>query len=166
MLMGAVAVLVAGAIAGTWQVAQGELRSRDLQDILQPIAALVADDQKILADIKSEGVANSDSVLLENYLAQIRKDTVPVHAALKQRIDALANNNAAIVTLLDRYTPRARTSAFRSAAGKFRDYATDFRDRWQSLFEIFMAGGHLPAAGPAFPTTFADALAAESSAVQ
>ena len=104
------------------------------------------------------------SVLLETYLARIRRDSVPKHAALRQRIDTLVNNNTAIVTLLARYAPRARTGAFKAGAEKFRDYASSFRDRWQSVLEIFMAGGNLPAAGPAFPSDFADALAAERSA--
>ena len=154
------------AMAGTWQYAQAELRSRDIEDTLQPMAALLDNNLKILSDLKVEGLADSDSVLLDTYLARIRADSVPKHAVLKQRIDALVNNNTAIVTLLARYAPRARTSAFRAGAETFRDYASRLRDRWQSVFEIFMAGGHLPVAGPAFPTAFADALAAERAAVQ
>ena len=157
-------LLVVAAISGTWQYAQAQLRSRDVEDTLQPMAALLDDNRKILSALKSEGLADSDSFLLDTYLAQIRTDSVPKHAETKQRIDALVNNNTAIVTLLARYAPRARTSAFRAGAEKFRDYASRFRDRWQSVFEIFMAGGHLPAAGPVFPTDFADALAVETAA--
>ena len=160
------ALALVATMAGTWYYAKGELRTRDLEETLQPIASLLDEDRKILNDLKTEGLGDSDSVVLENYLARIRGDSVPKHAELKQRIDALVNNNTAIVTLLARYAPRARTSAFRAGAETFRDYASRFRDRWQSVFEIFMAGGHLPAAGPAFPTAFADALAAERAAAQ
>ena len=163
ILVGAV-LLLAAAITGTWIYAQSEMRNRDIEDTLQPIASFLEEDRKILNDLKAQGLGDTDSVLLETYLARIRADNVPKHAVLKQHIDALVNNNTAVVTLLARYAPRARTSAFRAGAEKFRDYASRFRDRWQSVFEIFMAGGHLPAAGPVFPTDFADALAVETAA--
>ena len=163
ILAGLGLLLLAASIAGTWHYAQ---RSRDLQDSLQPIAALLEADRKIFNDLKTEGMLGSDADLLETYLASIRKDGAAKHATTTHAIDALANNNIAIVTLLERYVPRARTPAFQAAAGQFRDYATEFRDRWQSVFETFMAGGNLPAASAAFPTSFAAALAAERSALE
>ena len=166
LLAGLVVLLVGAAIAGTWHYAKAELRTRDREDLLQPIAALLDDDRKLLSELKAAGAGDSDSVLLETYLARIRTDGVPTNALMKQRIDALVNNNTVIVALLARYAPRARTSAFRVASEKFADYASRFRDRWQSVFEIFMVGGKLPAEGPAFPTAFADVLAAETAAEQ
>ena len=147
LLAGLVVLLVGAAIAGTWHYAKAELRTRDREDLLQPIAALLDDDRKLLNELKAAGAGDSDSVLLETYLARIRADGAAQHALMKQRIDALVNNNTVIVALLARYAPRARTSAFRVASEKFTDYASRFRDRWQSVFEIFMAGGKLPAAG-------------------
>jgi hypothetical protein len=47
------------------------------------------------------------------------------------------------------------TEGFRLSTEKFRDYADNFRDRWQSVFEIFMAGGNLPSAGAPYPADFA-----------
>ena len=163
---GLLLLVMVAAIAGTWYYAKRELRTRDVEDTLQPMAALLEEDRRILSDLKVEGLADSDSVLLDTYLARIRADSVPKHATTTHAIDALANNNTAIVTLLERYVPRARTPAFQAAAGQFRDYATEFRDRWQSVFETFMAGGNLPAAGTAFPPSFAAALAAERSALE
>jgi hypothetical protein len=80
---------------------------------------------------------------------------------MKQRIDRIENNNTAILALLAKYSTHARSAAFRASAEQFRDYAITLRDRWQSVFEIFMAGGNLPATAPAFPSEFPRAVAAE-----
>lgn len=165
LLAGLVLLIFIAAIAATWHLAQGQLRARDLQELLQPIASRLEEDRKILDDL-APGRGASDAALLEAYLGAIRKDGVPKHADTKQAIDALTDNNAAIVTLLAGYAPRASTENFKAAAETFRVYATSFRERWQSVFETFMAGGNLPAAGPAFPTTFAAAVAAEESALR
>ena len=92
---------------------------------------------------------------------RIRHDGVPKNGVMKQRIDALVNNNTMILAYLSKYASHARTPAFKVAADQFRDYAISFRDRWQSAFEIFMAGGNLPVAGPGFPAGFKDQVMAE-----
>jgi hypothetical protein len=39
---------------------------------------------------------------------------------MKQKLDALAENNTAIVTLIKAYAPQAKTPAFTTEADKFR----------------------------------------------
>jgi len=80
---------------------------------------------------------------------------------VKQLLDELANDNTAILILLSAYAPHARTSEFRFQTERFRDFALSFRDRWQSAFEIFMAGGTLASAAPPFPAALPIALQAE-----
>ncbi len=61
---------------------------------------------------------------------------------MKQKLDQLAENNTAIVTLITAYSIQAKTSAFTTEAGKFRNYASAWHDRWNSVMELFMAGGN------------------------
>jgi hypothetical protein len=159
-----VAALLSAAIGATWYVARQDIRSCVIDEALQPIAALTEENRKILETLKSEGLADSEGALLGSYLARIRKDGVPVNSGMKQRIDTLVNNNTVIVALLSKYAPHAKTPAFRAAAEQYRNYAFSFRDRWQSLFEVFMAGGNLPALGPAFPSGFSASLNQEMAA--
>jgi hypothetical protein len=161
----AVVLLMAVALTATvtWHFARQDLRRCEVDDTLRPIAALLEDNRTIVEAIKKDGMAESESVILSTYLAQVRKDGVSQHSAFKQRIDALVNNNTMIVALLSKYTPRARTTEFRVAADKFVDYATTFRDRWQSVFEIFMAGGNLSAMGPVPPADFVGSVAKEGA---
>lgn len=49
---------------------------------------------------------------------------VAKHADMKQRLDQLAENNTAIVTLLKAYAPHAKTPAFAAEADKYRHYAS------------------------------------------
>jgi hypothetical protein len=98
---------------------------------------------------------DSDAGVLESYLSEIRKNGVSRHAKMAQQIDTVVNNNAAVVALSAAYSTHAKTEGFRLSTGKFRDYADNFRDRWQSVFEIFMAGGNLPSAGAPYPADFA-----------
>lgn len=159
-------VLLAIAVGGTWHYADRSLRRCAVDESLQPIAELLKDDQRLVDSLIHDGMADSEPTILDTYLQRIRRDSAPKSSAMKQRIDTLVSNNTVIVALLSKYSTHVQMPAFEAAAEQYRNYAISFRDRWQSVFEIFMAGGHLPAAGPAIPTNFAAALAAESLAVE
>ena len=160
---GAVVLVLSLAIGATWQISERRAREREISDTLQPVAALLVENRKTIQALVSGGYTESESPLLASYLADIRKDGVPKHSAMKQKIDTLVNNNTVIVALLSKYATRARTPAFRAAADQYRNYAIAIRDRWQSLFEIFMAGGNLPQAGPTIPAGMDDALKKETA---
>lgn len=160
-LQAAVVSALVIAIVGVGHYGQQEIRRHEVEDILQPIAALLEENRNVVESLKRDGLAESESAILDSYMQRIRKDGAPKNSAMKRRIDALVDNNTVIVALLSAYAPRARTRGFRAAADKFRDYASSFRDRWHSVFEIFMAGGNLPRTGPAFPAELAEAVSAE-----
>jgi len=52
------------------------------------------------------------------------------------------------------YAPHARTPGFYTQPDKFRNYAAVWRDRWNSVMELFMAGGNFPVSGVPFPIGF------------
>jgi len=85
---------------------------------------------------------------------------------MKQPRDQLAENNTAIVTLIVVYAPHAKTPAFTAEADKFRHYASAWRDRWDSVMELFMAGGNYAVAGVPFPARFPAAVDAEIAAAK
>ena len=145
----------------TWHVAREDLSRCEVDDTLRPLAGLLEENQKIIGSLQHDGYAESEAALLTTYLALIRKDGVPKNSAMKQRIDQIGNNNTAVLTLLSKLSARAHTPAFRVAADHYRDYAISFRDRWQSLFEVFMAGGNLPANGPTMPSDLLTATGQE-----
>ncbi len=164
------AALIAALVgSGLWHNAHGaleEARAQVVASELRPIATLVKENQALLQELQSEPFTEKDSGILESYLAMIRRDGLPKHAEMKQRLDALAENNTAIVTLIKAYAPHAKTSAFTAEADKFRNYASAWRDRWNSVMELFMAGGSYPASGVPFPAGFASAVQAEISAAR
>jgi hypothetical protein len=69
---------------------------------------LLKEDQAILKELQTEPFAEKDLGILESYLAKIRRDGVPTHADMKQKLDALAENNTAVVTLIKAYAPNAK----------------------------------------------------------
>jgi hypothetical protein len=83
---------------------------------------------------------------------------------MKQRLDQLAENNTAIVTLIKAYGRHAKTTAFTAEADKFRNYGAAWRDRWNSVMELFMAGGNYAASEVPFPVGFPPATQAEIAA--
>jgi hypothetical protein len=132
-------------------------------DTLDPISEMLKENAAITRELESSEYAEPGSGFAAAYLIKIRRDGVPKHSDMKQRIDRLANNNTAILALLAKYSTHARTPAFRAAAERFRDYAISLRTLWQSVPEIFMAGGNLPLEAPVFPAEFPQAIANESS---
>jgi hypothetical protein len=161
-----VIALVAGVVAGaSWYETSRELRQLRVGE-LKPIAALLKEDQELLQALQTDAALEKESGILGSYLAKIRSDGLPKHAEMKQRLDQLAENNSAIVALVDAYSPHAKTGAFSAEAQKFRRYAIAWRDRWNSVMELFMAGGNYPAAEVPFPESFASAVQAEIEATQ
>jgi hypothetical protein len=164
-----VAVIVTVSALGLVLYGRSQLnqaRARVVAGVLQPIAMLLKENQAILKELKAEAFAEKDSGILESYLAKIRRDGVPKHADMKQKLDSLAENNTAIVTLIEAYAPSAKTPAFVPEADKFRNYASAWRDRWNSVMELFMAGGNYAAAGVPFPKDFPSAVEAEIKAAK
>ena len=163
-----IAVAVAAvviAIVGALHYLRQDTRTCEVDDTLEPIAALIDENRSIIDGLRKDGFADSEQTILVSYMSRIRQEGVPKNGAMRQRIDTLANNNTMILAYLSKYAPHARTPAFKVAADQFRDYAISFRDRWQSVFEIFMAGGNLPVTGPGFPVGFRDRVMAEISSI-
>jgi hypothetical protein len=138
-----------------------DARARVTFSELQPLAGLLKENQALIKELQAEPFAEKDSGILESYLAKIRRDTVAKHADMKQKLDRLAENNTAIVTLIKAYAPSAKTAGFVGEGDKFRNYASAWRDRWSSVMELFMAGGNYAAAGVPFPANFQEAVEAE-----
>jgi hypothetical protein len=163
ILLALALVVALVAIAG-WHHADEALhesRAQLVGSTLDPIAALMKDNQVIIQELQAEPFTEKDSGILESYLAKIRRDGIPKHADMKQRLDTLAENNTAIVTLIKAYSPHAKTPAFTAEGDKFRNYASAWRDRWNSVMELFMAGGNYAASGIPFPKDFAATVDAE-----
>lgn len=147
-------------------VALDQVQSQFVAGVLRPMETLVKENQTLLKELQAEPFVEKDSGVLAAYLAKIRRDGVPRHTDMTQRLDQLAENNSALVTLVKAYAPYAKTPAFRSEADKFRNYASSWRDRWSSVMELFMAGGTFAVAGVPFPTNFAAAIDAEIAAAK
>lgn len=155
------------AIAGLWHhehESVDTLRTEIVAGELQPIATLLRENQTLIRELQSEPFLEKDSGILESFLAKIRRDGMATHADMKQRLDMLAENNTAIVTLVKAYSPHAKTAAFTTEADKFWNYALVWRDRWNSVMELFMAGGNFPASQVPFPAGLPAAVQAEISA--
>jgi hypothetical protein len=163
----ALALIGALVAMGVWHHGHGALVAMRAQAVsceLQPIATLVKETQAILQELESESFKEQNSGILDAYLAKIRRDGVSKHADMKQKLDQLAENNTAIVTLVKAYAPHAQTAAFTSEGDKFRNYASAWRDRWNSVMEVFMAGGNYAASGVPFPKNFPAAIDTEIAA--
>jgi hypothetical protein len=158
--------LISAVVAGAgW--CQTRLQFHELrQGELAPIAALLKEDQELLRALQSDATQEKESGILGSYLAAIRADGVVKHADRKQRLDQLAENNAGILALLNVYLPHAKTAVFSAEAQRFQRYAIAWRDRWNSVMELFMAGGNYPVAEVPFPKELATAVDAEIAAVR
>lgn len=136
--------------------------------LLRQCLALAEDCDRLRAELRrqlgSALPAEAANGLLPGYLALIRRDGVPAHAAFKQRLDRIAANDSALAALLGAHGAAARTAAFAPQAEAFRDYASAWRDRWNSLTELLMAGGSYPVLEPVPPAALFEVLQAELAA--
>lgn len=162
--MAVIVALIAVAAGYHASTALHDSRTQFIASTLEPIATLLNEDQSLIRELQSDPFTDRDSGILESYLAKIRRDGVPKHADNKQRLGQLAENNTAIVTLIKAYAPRARTPAFTIEADKFRNYASAWRDLWNSVMELFMAGGNYPTSEVPSPKGFPEAVQGEIQA--
>ena len=89
------------------QSAQQESSAQWAASVLDPMAVLLAEDQEIIRELQYTHSGDKGNGLLESYLTNIRSTGVPGNAQMKQRLDQLAENNAAIVALIEVYAPHA-----------------------------------------------------------
>jgi len=157
----AVALLVSATAALQFWQRLHAARKSFVDDTLEPIAALLKENQALMKDLQTEPFKEGDNGVLESYLIKIRRDGVPKHADMKQRLDQLAENNTAIVTLSKAYAPHAETRTFVMQADKFRNYGSAWRDRWNSVMELFMAGGNYATSEVPFPKDYPSAVDTE-----
>jgi hypothetical protein len=161
------AVVIALICTAGWFRAQQqlhEIKRSQIRETLEPIVELLKENAALTSELGGAAYADGDSESLVAYLAKARRDGIAKHADMKRLIDRLVNNNTAILTLLARYSTHAMTPAFRASCERFREYAVTMRERWQSVPEVFMAGGSLALSAPPFPLQFPSALAAELTA--
>jgi hypothetical protein len=142
----------------------GEVRRMFATEALFPIVEMLKQNTDSALELENAEYAEPGAGFVGAYLIKIRRDGVPKHSGMKQRIDQIVNNDTAILALLAEYSSHAKTPAFRESAQQFRDYATRLRERWQSVPEVFMAGGSLPEAALQFPAEFEAAVSLEISA--
>ncbi|MBS0394492.1 MAG: hypothetical protein JSR54_07675 [Proteobacteria bacterium] len=160
LVAAAMAFLLLAAGLGFY-VARTLLAGYDRDETLLPALTLLEENRQIMASLQRAAGLESPQGLLPYYLERIRADGAPKHSALRQQIDRLVDNNTALVTLLSKYLPRARHASFQRAANQYAEYAASFRDRWQSLFELFMGGGNLPTQAPQPPADIEAAIRQE-----
>lgn len=134
--------------------------------LIEPAAALLIQNQALIKELQAEPFAEKETGILVGYLAKIRRDGLPKHAALKQRLERLADNHVAIVTLMTAYAPRARTPGVVIATEKFRKGAALWRERWNKTMELFMAGGNMPETEVPPASDLLDAVQAERTAMR
>ncbi len=170
VLAGAALGLVALGVAIGWLGArQSELRAREqLNRILQtgvrePAIELLQRNIALTRELQQPGYAEPGSGILQSYLIRIRRAGLVQGAPMKQRIDALVDNNTALLALLSVAAIDTRDAALRAAVEQFRVYAVGLRDRWESVPEIFMTGGNLPSSDPTLPAGLLSLLSAPPS---
>jgi hypothetical protein len=138
----------------------------EAQVLVRKISGLLLERERILSELVCESDANTQQDCLEFYLVQIRKDGAALHASQRRGLSRLAANQVAMLALAEAYEPMAKREEYASGLNELREYVLAWNERWNALFEVFMAGGNLPPGHSPFPTTFADALLAERAGLE
>ena len=138
-----------------------QARSATNARILERIAADIDEQVALTDEMKQPRFVEDGAGAMGAYLAKIRRDGLPAHAEMRQKLMSIAKSNTSVLTLLDLYEPDAQTAEFKKEARNFREYAIAWNDRWDSVMVYFMAGGNLPASDVPFPDGFRAAVEAE-----
>lgn len=66
----------------------------------------------------------------------------------------MAKMSGFVSALAEAYEPAARADSYPNQLRALRVYVITWNDRWNGLFETYMAGGNLAGREPAFPVGF------------
>jgi hypothetical protein len=166
-LTAALSIALALICAGGWfheREKLAETKRTFVADTLDPVSEMLKENAAISHELEDADYPEPGVGFIAAYLIKIRRDGLPKHSDMKQRIDRMNNNNTAILALLAKYSTHAKAPAFKASVERFRDYAISLRDRWQSVPEIFMAGGNLPIGAQILPPGFARIVDSEREA--
>jgi hypothetical protein len=161
--------LAASMVMFHWQRETAAMESSSAQlsaRLLNSMASLLQENQALLAELQAKPYGEDGNGILNSFLIKIRRDGVKNSAAMKERLDALAENDAGLVALIDAYAARAKNPEFGRQSEEFRRYAIAWRDRWNSIMELFMSGGSYPAVEIPPPTDFLRAVQVEIAATR
>lgn len=168
-LLPGIALLAALLAALAWfnaSTALEKARQQAVAGLLAPAAALLTQNQALIKELQAEPFAEKDAGILVAYLAKIRRDGLPKHAVMKRRLEQVADNHVAIVTMLAAYAPQARTTGLAIATERFRRDTELWRERWNTTMELFMAGGNMPETEIPFLAGMLDAVQAEQGSAR
>ena len=133
--------------------------------VLDPAVELLKVNEAVAKELRTVPYFEPGNDILQSYLTKIRRDGVPKNADFKRKIDALMANQLKVLTLLSVYAPHAKAAAVKGAIERFHDGAVAAQDRWDSVPEIFMAGGNLASAPLPDAQALSLALEAEAKAL-
>src|SRR5215831_18375074 len=102
-----VAIVIALICSIGWFHTSRELRDTRqtmVADTLGPIAEMLKENAALTKELQATPYAEGDNEFVSAYLIKIRRDGVPKHSDMRQRIDRIMNNNTAILALLAKYS--------------------------------------------------------------
>lgn len=147
------------------KAAEAAVNQRLVSDWLSKIEDLLETNKVIYEELSSSLYSEPGWGILESYLLKIRRDGVPRHALMKQRIDSMDQNNQAIITLLRGYSGYIKTELLKAKSREFINHATLYSDRWGSLVEVYESGADFPTNAPVFPASFPYSIEQEINVV-
>ncbi|MFM1886017.1 MAG: hypothetical protein RL026_1174 [Pseudomonadota bacterium] len=156
------ALLALGVSIAAWRntAAQGAPR----EALLATLQQQRAEREALLAALAPPAGQAAPPGLIADYLGRIRASSVPAQAVRRQQLDALERNLNAMLATARAYEPLATGADFKPAVVQLADHVAQWSDRWDNVMEVFMAGGNLPAADPAFPAHWREVLEREAAA--
>jgi hypothetical protein len=131
--------------------------------LVQRINGLLAEHSRLLVELARQPQQSESGDLLADYLANIRRDGAAMHVSTRRGLSRLAANQLSLLALADAYEPLARGIRYPDALRDLRAHVQAWNERWNALFEVFMAGGNLGEQQTPFPQSFADAMRAEGA---
>ncbi len=161
-----IGVSVIAMLLSIWALHHSNKAVANHVDVMRHMQSVLKERAQEQATLQQPPYTEPNLDVMGSYLAKIRRDGLPKHAAMKQHLDALAANTTALQTLVDLYEPQAITAQYTAEAKKFRSYATAWTDRWNGVMELFLVGGNYPGSEMPIPEGFEAAVSAELAAAQ
>lgn len=152
-----------GVKTGTIEIQSSADRSDLSTRLLDQVEAQLLEIESLEA-VSTADMRFANGELLAAYLSEARRDGVAQHAERKATIDAITVRLLSVRALLEVYETEIETEALRTDLALLKPVVIVWNDRRDSLFELYMLGGGLPASMPPYPNTLLSSVRAEREA--
>jgi hypothetical protein len=139
---------------------QSQVWEQRRNEHLSPVATALTENKELFVELSGSNFNEPGWGIQESYYEKVRRDGPAKHLIMRDKIQALVDNNKTVLAHLNAYEPYM-SPMMKVQADLFRRHAVRYNSRWPAMTSAAETGADIPVAEPVFPEGFPSAVQEE-----